>query len=68
MKKTLRCVCLFLLIASLMFAVTGCGNERTGRCENCGQRERLYRYEYKNSDKTEWYCQTCYNLAKLFGF
>lgn len=58
-KSVLACILLFML-----FTITGC--EKTGECDGCGQNEKLNEYVTRNNT-TRYYCDYCYNMAKLIG-
>lgn len=68
MKNKMRCICIIVTVIVIALILTGCSsNEKTGRCESCGQTEKLYKYVAPSTGDVYWYCQTCYNLAKLFS-
>lgn len=59
----IRIVTLCLVI--LMFVFTS-GCAKSGKCDNCGQNEKLNKFVETNGD-VSWYCDDCYRLAKLFS-
>lgn len=59
-KKLL--VILMLIVIAIMLSACG----RKGNCESCGQYEKLKKFVYKSSGETHWYCDTCYNISKLW--
>lgn len=61
MKKNMVLICIVILVIAFM-----CGCAKKGECDECGQYEELKEYITDDGD-TRYYCDTCYDLAKLFG-
>lgn len=55
---------LMLCVAFCIFAIMGCS--KTGKCDVCGQREKLTRYEMVDGS-TEWVCRYCKNWCIKMG-
>lgn len=65
MKKTKKAIIsiLILMMMSVMF-LTGCSS-KTGKCDMCGQKEHLTKFEDINHDY--WLCDYCKGYAKFWG-
>lgn len=64
MRKAFRLVIIIVLAISFVFLVSGCA--KRGKCDNCGQTEKLNRYVDPGNGTVYWLCDACYNLAKMF--
>ena len=65
MMKRIKSYLILIVAVVVMFALSGCG--RTGECEECGQTEKLTKYVTSSGD-TEWVCDDCRKMMKLFGY
>ena len=66
--KIKRITALLLVVCMLLcaaFALTGCAKK--GKCEECGQTEKLKKYVDSDGDP-HWLCEDCTKFAKLFGY
>lgn len=57
----------FSFLAILLVSVFFCGCSKNGKCESCGQIEKLNKY-VNDHDIEYWYCDDCYSMQKMFGF
>lgn len=64
MKNSKKTIAVFFLTILMLMSLSGCG--KRGACEECGQTEKLNKFVEKDGD-IHWYCDTCYNMAKLFA-
>lgn len=67
MKKNIKILILVILCVSSLLVLTGCDARKVGKCDFCGQTERLNRFVYENLGEVYYYCDTCFKLAKLFS-
>ena len=61
MKKRIAILGVLLI---MMLSIVGC--TKTGECDGCRQNEKLNEY-VTSSGTTRYYCDYCYNMAKLAG-
>ncbi len=64
MKKLKMIIALFLATVLMLAVLSGCSKH--GKCEECGQNEKLNEYTDNDGD-IHWYCDNCYSMAKFFG-
>lgn len=61
MKKNMVLICIVILVIAFM-----CGCAQKGECDECGQYEELNKY-VTNDGNVRYYCDTCHDMAKIFG-
>ena len=65
--KLRRIISIILIVCMVLTMVfTLCAWSKTGKCDNCEQKEKLKKYVGSDGE-TYWLCEDCLRWAKLWG-